>query len=286
MDWDVFQKKLIPLQKSLQKAIPLSLFDAAFQDKLKRLSDFEHDVCNRDVKDFKEDSEYRSSHRKMCEKLGENGWVVSGTCTPNTLSEWTVEIDTNGEESIEAYFAAESLQSIIENIRERLAGETYLYYWEQGITHFRNADYNASAMFLLALIDRIFSLVKTPYFLDSSGNIVHDKNGRIKRLSSGQLYNYAGMEILIDTVHKNTKNKPLNRSFTLIEYIPSLVMFLHRVFFDGKYTFEQEIEPPYLNRNWLMHGRMTRNVERYECVQLINAIDTLLSIKRLFDNVD
>ncbi len=29
---------------------------------------------------------------------------------------------------------------------------------------------------------------------------------------------------------------------------------------DG-FKFENGIEPPYLNRNWLMHGRMNRRVE-------------------------
>lgn len=38
---------------------------------------------------------------------------------------------------------------------------------------------------------------------------------------------------------------------------------------------EKGIEPPYLNRNWLMHGRMNRSIERYECIQILNALSVI-----------
>ena len=41
------------------------------------------------------------------------------------------------------------------------------------------------------------------------------------------------------------------------------------------YLFEKGIEPPYVNRNWLMHGRSSRKIERFECIQLINALSTI-----------
>lgn len=43
---------------------------------------------------------------------------------------------------------------------------------------------------------------------------------------------------------------------------------------DG-FKFENGIEPPYLNRNWLMHGRMNRSIERYECIQILNALSVI-----------
>ena len=56
---------------------------------------------------------------------------------------------------------------------------------------------------------------------------------------------------------------------------PSIIEFLNRLFVDGKYTFEKGLEPPYINRNWLLHGRSSRTVERFECIQLFNALSAI-----------
>lgn len=48
---------------------------------------------------------------------------------------------------------------------------------------------------------------------------------------------------------------------------PSLIAFLNRLFVDGEYTFENGVEPPYINRNWLLHGKCCREIERFECIQ-------------------
>lgn len=47
---------------------------------------------------------------------------------------------------------------------------------------------------------------------------------------------------------------------------------MNRPFVDGEYRFENENKPPYVNRNWLLHGRSEREIQRYECIQLSNAI--------------
>jgi hypothetical protein len=47
---------------------------------------------------------------------------------------------------------------------------------------------------------------------------------------------------------------------------------------DGNYKFENEIEPPYINRNWILHGRCSRKIERYECIQVLNALDMIESV--------
>lgn len=56
---------------------------------------------------------------------------------------------------------------------------------------------------------------------------------------------------------------------------PSIIEFLRRLFVDGEYTFERGIEPPYINRNWLLHGRSSRVIERFECIQLFNALSVI-----------
>ena len=44
---------------------------------------------------------------------------------------------------------------------------------------------------------------------------------------------------------------------------------------DGEYIFDKGVEPPYINRNWLLHGKCGREIERFECIQLINALETV-----------
>ena len=74
------------------------------------------------------------------------------------------------------------------------------------------------------------------------------------------------------------------RVIFVADLMPSFAAFAERVFVDGEYSFESGTEPPYLNRNWLMHGRMTRRVKRYERVQLINALNTLIEIEEELEN--
>ena len=74
----------------------------------------------------------------------------------------------------------------------------------------------------------------------------------------------------------------------ICDYIPSFAAFAERLFCEakGSYDMETGTEPPYLNRNWLMHGRMTRDVRKYECIQLINALDALMYIEEYLEDTD
>lgn len=63
-----------------------------------------------------------------------------------------------------------------------------------------------------------------------------------------------------------------------MDVYPSLIAFLNRLFVDGEYKFGNKIEPPYINRNWLLHGRSSREIERWECIQLLNALDTIENV--------
>ena len=67
----------------------------------------------------------------------------------------------------------------------------------------------------------------------------------------------------------------MSKKIYFLEMYPSLIAYLNRIFIDGLYKFENGIEPPYLNRNWLMHGRMNRSIERYECIQILNALSVI-----------
>ena len=68
------------------------------------------------------------------------------------------------------------------------------------------------------------------------------------------------------------------KRYYFLDVYPSLIAFLNRLFVDGEYTFENRIEPPYINRNWLLHGKCCREIERFECIQLLNALETIENV--------
>ena len=65
------------------------------------------------------------------------------------------------------------------------------------------------------------------------------------------------------------------KRFYFGDIYPSLIAFLNRLFVDGEYTFEKGVEPTYINRNWLLHGKCCREIKRFECIQLLNALETI-----------
>lgn len=40
----------------------------------------------------------------------------------------------------------------------------------------------------------------------------------------------------------------------------------------------KRVSPPYINRNWLLHGKCCREIERFECIQLLNALETIENV--------
>lgn len=207
------------------------------------------------------DTEYRTN-RKVSERLGKFGWVISGKLTPKNATEWLDEIKSKGEETIAQYFLEADINEMLDDITRHYAGIPEYLYIIHGIENYFSGRYTEAAMFLLAVLD--FQICRiTP----------EDKRKKRKQCSE-----------ISTTVRNNifakTEGRTLTKIFLCIDYIPSFVAYAARVFLDDEYPFEKKIEPPYLNRNWLMHGRMTRRVKRYECVQIINALNTLIDIEK------
>lgn len=42
-------------------------------------------------------------------------------------------------------------------------------------------------------------------------------------------------------------------------------------------TLESKYNDP-VNRNWLLHGKCCREIERFECIQLLNALETIENV--------
>lgn len=198
------------------------------------------------------------------EKLGRNGWVISEHSNPADIKNWE-QLLCEGESKISEFFDGDDiavLDVIMEGLNDKYITGINQRYFNKGIDAFKAEDYMTAAMYLFALLDnRVNKLVDFPS----------------KYLKNKVKYSNEGFA---DQKTEDFKQLTENRSFFskkiyFLEMYPSLIEYLNRVFYDEPYPFHKDIEPPYLNRNWLMHGRMEREIKRYECVQIMNALSVM-----------
>ena len=211
--------------------------------------------------------------------LGTNGWVVSGHATPKEIQEWceAVTIEKK-QEKILKFFENNNcsvIRSIVEDLRKKYVQAANISYLDRGNKAFNEEDYNTAAMYWVALLDyRINILVQFP------------KNA----IKYKQKFSEDGFSEIKRNKYDSISKSLMSKEYFFLRVYPSLIAYLNRMFVDGKYEFKNKIEPPYINRNWLMHGRSGRVIERYECIQVLNAIDMIESVfdscqERISDNV-
>ena len=126
-----------------------------------------------------------------------------------------------------------------------------------------------SAMYLIPLIERRLNELI---------------NFSEERLSYRKKYSREGFQNHMQKEFDKTNGFTAKR-FLFLNVYPSLIEFSKRLFVDGEYSFENGIEPPYINRNWLLHGKSCRVIERYECIQLFNALSVIEYIIYLRDRM-
>lgn len=204
---------------------------------------------------------------QICKELGRAGWVISEHSNPREISEWyqLLKVDPEG---IVKYFDAEEesrIQKICRKLGRTYNEQPYQRYFERAINFFDKKDYMTSAMYLVALLEvRVNMLMKYP--------------SNIKKYS--QKFSSEGFEQYLQETFKN-KNSFFVKRILFLEMYPSIIEFLNRTFVDGEYTFKTGNEPDYVNRNWILHGRSIREVQRYECIQLINALSAIEFVFKL-----
>lgn len=133
-------------------------------------------------------------------------------------------------------------------------------YYSRGMKAFQDNDYMTSAMYLVGLLEaRVNALVQFP-----------------PKAKYREKYSDKGFVDIKQEQFAET-NTFLLRDITF-GYISFINSFLNRLFVDGEYTFERGVEPPYINRNWLLHGKCCREIERFECIQLLNALETIENV--------
>ena len=195
----------------------------------------------------------------LAEEIGKQGWVISQFTGLNTIDEWHQALKDGKEDQIAATFDGDEFPILLEivdhldNIYQ--AGREQRYY-SKGKQFFDAEDYMTSAMYLTALID---------------DRVTKNVNFPKKQLKNKDKFSRKGF---YDQLVDDYKSAPgfMTKWILFLNSYPSLIAFLNRLFVDGEYAFENDKEPPYINRNWLLHGRCEREIQRYECIQLLNAL--------------
>lgn len=210
----------------------------------------------------KKDFEERYSdeiERSKC--LGKSGWVVSLFSDLETIEKWYDLLIKGKEDDIVYYFENENhseINWIFEKLQSYYKDAPEKRYFAKSKYFFIQMDYMSTAMYLVPLIEfRINELMNFP-----------------NRVSYKEKYSKKGFENYLKNEYDKINGFPYKK-FLFLEMYPSLIEFLNRLFVDGKYKFENNKEPPYINRNWLLHGRTSREIKRFECIQLFNALNVI-----------
>ena len=198
---------------------------------------------------------------EVCKKLGRAGWVVSEHSNPRKVKEWYDLLMNQDDTEISTYFEGDNgciLSNIFRGLEKKYCVEPNQRYYSKAKCFFEQEDYMTSSMYLVALLEaRTNELMNYP------------KGTRYK-----QKYSEEGFENHLQTEFDKVDSF-FTKRYLFLDVYPSIIEFLNRLFVDGKYTFENGVEPPYINRNWLLHGRSYRMIERYECIQLFNALSAI-----------
>lgn len=202
---------------------------------------------------------------EACKTLGSKGWVVSGHATPREIQEWYNAIVKEDQRAIIEFFEEDEshvLKIIIADLGKIYSDPANNTYYNRGIKAFQEGDYMTAAIYLVALLDaRVNKLIHFPR--------------RMKYYS--QKFSDVGFADIKHEKYKNS-NSFFTKRYYFLDVYPSMIAYLNRLFVDGDYKFEKGIEPPYINRNWVLHGRSSRKIERFECIQVLNALDMIESV--------
>lgn len=208
--------------------------------------------------DFEEKYSYEM---EVCKKLGRAGWVISEHSNPREIKEWYDFLSSREDNKIISYFEGDNgylLENIFHSLEHKYCEEPNQRYFSKAKYYFEQEDYMTSAMYLVAVIEaRTNELMNYP------------KGTRYK-----QKYSIEGFEEHLQAEFGRTDSF-FTKRFLFLDMYPSIIEFLNRLFVDGEYSFENGVEPPYINRNWLLHGKSCRVIERYECIQLFNALSVI-----------
>nr|DAI89996.1 MAG TPA: hypothetical protein [Caudoviricetes sp.] len=201
---------------------------------------------------------------EVCKVLGSNGWVVSGHSNPRYIKNWYKALIEGEPDKIISFFEDDDgrvIKNITATLEQKYDDPVNKNYYSRGMRAFQNNDYMTSAMYLVGLLEaRVNALVQFP-----------------PRTKYKEKYSDKGFADIKQEQFEET-NTFFTKRYYFLDIYPSLIAFLNRLFVDGEYTFERGVEPPYINRNWLLHGKCCREIEQFECIQLLNALEIIENV--------
>lgn len=128
--------------------------------------------------------------------------------------------------------------------------------YNQSIYAYNNNMYDLAALGLTACFDRILSLY--------SGDSTHKIGDRIDKV----------VQRFIN--HEREGTKPTNEDYNSMYLYETVTQTVAQ--FSKTISFT-ETEPQYLNRHWIMHGRMKKKITKLDCIKLINLLNGVIMMK-------
>ena len=146
------------------------------------------------------------------------------------------------------------------------------FYFDCFTKKYKGRDYSSAAFYISSVLDnRIKSVFK-----------IGELNKLTKIIKEGISLT---QESFFEKLPYEEKGR-ISNAFLITEYLPSFHEFILRTFTENKDEFGKlEFEPKHFNRNWFVHGYVTHQIERYQVLQLLNALSSLEFISKAIRNV-
>lgn len=235
----------------------LLFFDELYQSNATNKHLINFDLNKSKPENFKQIMEW-SRH------LGRNGWVASPFIkVVRGIHPWYWASKRNRHDLILKFFT-DNNENIMSNIFGYLLvhypNDSYAWYVE-AVESYKSGNYISCTLILTTLFEQ--SIRACPL---RSWN--ENVRGFFGQAIQKKLY-------FKDQTNNDITGKIILKNCIYSMFLPSLSTFMDRFYDNSNYKFEDRIEPPYLNRQWLMHGMMKRDITKGECIQMFNALLTL-----------
>ncbi len=198
---------------------------------------------------------------KSFQQWGEYGW----TCIPDTTLGYYNQTPKSQKDANKAALAlcgAKEMEGFFSRLcKIKGIKKSDL---EEAIFDFQNKKYKSCSMIIFSMIDsKLIRLQRD-----------EDRNPITKKRYSGRTASLKLQKHIQD--EQNIKQK-----FFLLLVYENLFVCIQKVFEDGK---DFKNQPAVINRNFIVHGMLTRSVIRKDCVQLFLLFYNLIKFLDIIDN--
>ncbi len=219
-------------------------------------------------------NEYYSVRILNAQKLGGYGWTISPhtVCNKEIKALRKLEKGQSEKSVIKAFIMKKHIEEkMLVHLEEVYSTcPNCCLYYNHFLSRFKARDYMTSAFYISAIFENRFKKFYTGQYKKIKAILEKAMPEKRKQLFSNA--KKAGKVISLIVAN---------------DYMISLNAFSERFLTEDKSLSwdNPDNEPQYLNRNWLMHGKVTRKIERYEILQVVNALTTLDALEKEFDEL-